>query len=656
MPAATAAVIAIAVSAATFLSINGSAPELNRTTYFNMHGKLNNEWHPTDPAIVASRNITFGRSFLASRVLKYAGNGQKLNRTQLAQACREKIGAETIPAYAAPFARLGPGAMSYIESVNPMFYYRDGHDDGFAPNGNWTLAAEAYVAYLELCTSFASQPGRMVEAMNEPWGHNTPTDDIIAAYVALKAELARRIPAGRVTGPTAAGHTLNLQVPGKFANISRFIDEAGPVLDGLSFHLYEQHVPTTGRYRTRRIGTNIEATLDAIEYMSLRALGHVLPYSVSEFGAGFYGWRQEHAPADNATAWAQCVSTIGMWLSFLERPDAVLKTVPFILYASTEGRGGNTSHPDVEPFDLFTVYGVWNGSGYTMKTAPRSVMHLYGLLAGVTGSRVASETWWATGAPAGGVKAAQRNVQVAAYYDNTTGVLSTIVNNLDPTWSAQGRVASKEVHLRVFGMSDDDGGASSRAVTVKALRRGETSHAPEYTITEHHTKDDGTLVLWLQPEECVVVEARGSLIHAPTMRTQYRMHADLADAVYRQPIVANATMAMPVAVGGGAVDGVNVSHATLRVCVAVPERTMRWVPPSRVAIAGVVLPPWDVPQSPGWSNPAGHLGLLCWTYEGVQKHVALPSGSTVVIEVTFAHSSGGAGGVMSATLLSSVDV
>lgn len=116
-----------------------------------------------------------------------------------------------------------------------------------------------------------------------------------------------------------------------------FIDVCGEEMDFFSLHFYdfnrmqlpEQHEKLDGIKLEKFRGGHIEATLDIMEQYSYLRLGEVKPFAISEYGGRnhqieHYGWSHERD-------WVFLKSFSPMMMSFMDRPNKIVKTVPFLL-------------------------------------------------------------------------------------------------------------------------------------------------------------------------------------------------------------------------------------------------------------------------------------------------------------------------------------
>ncbi len=108
----------------------------------------------------------------------------------------------------------------------------------------------------------------------------------------------------------------------------QFIDIAGGAMDFYSLHLYDQ--PIFGSNNSQwayRKGGNIEATLDQIENYGF-ITGKKKPFLISEYGSQLNNNYSERYTARRD--WWSLRSMNAMMLQFMERPDQIVKAIPFV--------------------------------------------------------------------------------------------------------------------------------------------------------------------------------------------------------------------------------------------------------------------------------------------------------------------------------------
>ncbi|MDU0353557.1 Ig-like domain-containing protein [Paraglaciecola aquimarina] len=113
-----------------------------------------------------------------------------------------------------------------------------------------------------------------------------------------------------------------------------FIDTAGQHMDFYSTHFYD--LQPNDKFK----GGRIEATLDMIDHYSLLALGETKEHVISEYG----GRNQplERDPWSPLRDWWFLKAASPMLIQFMDRPDTIAKTIPFIPVKAEWGRKSDT--------------------------------------------------------------------------------------------------------------------------------------------------------------------------------------------------------------------------------------------------------------------------------------------------------------------------
>ncbi|WP_083926291.1 T9SS type A sorting domain-containing protein [Neolewinella persica] len=178
----------------------------------------------------------------------------------------------------------------------------------------------------------------MVEVVNEPfyqagdWG-TTPLE-IARWHNDVAEQFEQIVPEVLVGGYTAAFPELERNGFDQWQdNWKMFIDEAGENMDFYSVHLYDYGVPSNPEQVVRRSGSNIEAVLDMIEQYSVMTSGAIKPWNISEYG--YWSPGINGTPYTKERDWHNLRSFSTMMMQMMERPDVMLKTVPFVLNKAT---------------------------------------------------------------------------------------------------------------------------------------------------------------------------------------------------------------------------------------------------------------------------------------------------------------------------------
>ena len=215
-----------------------------------------------------------------------------------------------------------------------------------------------------------------------------------------------------------------------------FIDLCGANMDFYTLHLYDFPVfGPGGNTQYWRKGSNLEATLDMIEHYSFLAIGEAKPFVISEYGAAthFY-FRQPWSPYRD---WLKVKSMISMMISFMDRPNQMLKTIPFIVCKGEWGRISETvphySRLMRQANEPASPTGEWV---YT------EAVKMWQLLAEVNGTRIK-------------IKATDPDIQTDAYVENDKAYV--ILNNLDE--------ADRTLSLNLF----EENGNIIKSVKLKNL-------------------------------------------------------------------------------------------------------------------------------------------------------------------------------------------
>ena len=219
-----------------------------------------------------------------------------------------------------------------------------------------------------------------VEVINEPFfplidfapaGEETTVDEIFELHRSVAREVKAVNPNALVGGFTNAFPDLEWRTPTDNKLFSqwderwrRFIDEVGEDMDFYSIHLYDFHSIGGGNLNNSgtvgggvtpasreilRKGGNIEATLDMIEHYNTIVYGEVKPWLISEYGAQLNDFYSElWSPQRD---WFILKSFSSMMMQFMERPDVIEKTVPFVL-ARADFLFGNVVPDRVYPWRM----------------------------------------------------------------------------------------------------------------------------------------------------------------------------------------------------------------------------------------------------------------------------------------------------------------
>lgn len=193
---------------------------------------------------------------------------------------------------------------------------------------------------------FGQVKPRFVEVINEPLYHLVtvapePEEPakVFDFHNTVAAEIRKTNPEVLVGGYTAAFPDFEKDGFQRWEERDRlFVDIAGEQMDFWSIHLYDfpsftGDPPHMHQYRK---GSNLEATFDMMDQYSMLRLGHVKPYVISEYGAQTHA--QAFEPWSPYRDWLILKSMNSMLMAFLERPDRIALTVPFVPVKAEWGR------------------------------------------------------------------------------------------------------------------------------------------------------------------------------------------------------------------------------------------------------------------------------------------------------------------------------
>lgn len=176
-----------------------------------------------------------------------------------------------------------------------------------------------------------------MEVMNEPFVHadDIPTskENISELHNAVAKRVHELAPDVMVGGYTSAWPEFEA---GDFNqwndNWKLFIDIAGENMDFFSVHIYDNWNENPGS-STYRAGANSEAILDMIEHYSYLTLGEVKPFNISEYGN--FTRDMNGTPYTKERDWFNLRSFSSLMMGFLEKPDKMVKVMPFVLLKAT---------------------------------------------------------------------------------------------------------------------------------------------------------------------------------------------------------------------------------------------------------------------------------------------------------------------------------
>ena len=300
----------------------GNESELNREKYFSMHISYN-DWELSDDPeyLYDNLGIKFGRSFGGPG--PFAKNKKDDLSIQNAQDLAKKNAArfKDSPLYAKYKTR------DLIITDHPR--------DAFQLNGDYNKAAEFNAAYIK--NGFPEMP-KYYEVMNEPFVHAI---DFVKTYNETNGVIIEMSKFHKIVADKIHEKVPNIMVGGYSAawpeydknnfaiwnsRMKEFMDIAGESMQFFATHIYDgRNVEGDFNYRS---GSNSEAILDLIEAYSYKKWDVVKPHLISEYGYTAKGLQgKPYSPELNAI----CLKSYNnILMSLLDKPDRLLKAVPFI--------------------------------------------------------------------------------------------------------------------------------------------------------------------------------------------------------------------------------------------------------------------------------------------------------------------------------------
>ncbi|MEM6378261.1 MAG: T9SS type A sorting domain-containing protein, partial [Bacteroidota bacterium] len=308
--------------------------KFDRSIFINLHSSYNgNDWTEKELQQVSETlGANFGRSVGGTtwQMNRVRENAERQGFFDLEHM--KTLGAESRGWYAnKSFLRqFEPQNTVLTSHISPTFPNGTQTNQGFAPDG-YEAVAQFYAYFLK---EYYGQNGKpkpaFLEVMNEPFVHANELKTTNAEISKFHAVVADSVHAHHddvmVGGYTAAWPEFERNNFGIWDDTWRtFIDIAGEKMDFFSVHLYD--VPKAEGHAIRR-GSNTEAILDMIEQYSWLKLGEVKPFVISEYGSCCADW---DGPYTEERDWLILQSFTSLTMSLMDRPNKILKAIPFIV-------------------------------------------------------------------------------------------------------------------------------------------------------------------------------------------------------------------------------------------------------------------------------------------------------------------------------------
>ncbi|WP_024481451.1 hypothetical protein [Cellulophaga baltica] len=305
----------------------GSESKLQREKYFAMHASYNDHEFAADAAYLFDNlGIEFGRTF--------GGPGP------YATYKKGDLSIENAERLAKSNAQRFLNSPLYENYRTTDLIITNHPRDAFQLKKDYEKAAAFNVAYLK--NAYPEMP-KYYEVMNEPFVHAKDyvktyeeTDEVILEMSKFHKLVADKvhaeIPNIMVGGYSAAWPEYDKN---NFAiwntRMKVFMDTAGESMKFFATHIYDgRNVEGDFNYRS---GSNSEAILDLIESYSYQKWSLVKPHLISEYGYTAKGLQGEpYSPTLNGVC---LMSYNKILMSLLDKPDRLLKAVPFITGKAT---------------------------------------------------------------------------------------------------------------------------------------------------------------------------------------------------------------------------------------------------------------------------------------------------------------------------------
>ncbi|EWH08976.1 beta-agarase [Catenovulum agarivorans DS-2] len=191
----------------------------------------------------------------------------------------------------------------------------------------------------------ANRP-RAIEVYNEPFVKAKKIPTTIEAMSEQHKIVAKRVkelnPDVMVGGYSAAWVEFESGNWNNWKNWQKkFMDIAGEDMDFWSYHIYDGvNVMGTPRART---GSNSEAIMDIIDTYSHIKFGVAKPIMITEYGKIPQG-NMSTMPYSEERSAGMLYSALGQLMTFMDHPDRLIRTVPFILGKASWTYGMTNTH------------------------------------------------------------------------------------------------------------------------------------------------------------------------------------------------------------------------------------------------------------------------------------------------------------------------
>lgn len=353
----------------------GEESTLKREKYFSYHGSFDWELASESTYLFDQLGIEFGRSFAGPAPFR------KSKTTIPSPSEAQKRGENTL--------KSKQNSSLYKKYKTADFIITDHPRSAFQLDMDYDKIAAYNVAYIK--SAFSEIP-KYYEVMNEPFVHAKDyveswdqTGMVILEMSKLHKVVADKIhaeiPGMMVGGYSSAWPEVDRENFDHWnSRMKLFMDTAGEHMKFFATHLYDGR-NVTGDFNYRS-GSNSEAILDLIEAYSYKKWGIVKPHLISEYGytsKGLLG--KPYSPTLNGITLTSCNNIL---MSLLDKPDRLLKAIPFIVGEANWFYKDTTKNPEGHPYPWVIVRRTKDGG--------KKFTHLkkfYELWKNVAGDRVA---------------------------------------------------------------------------------------------------------------------------------------------------------------------------------------------------------------------------------------------------------------------------
>ncbi|WP_370980916.1 Ig-like domain-containing protein [Agaribacterium sp. ZY112] len=272
-----------------------------------------------------------------------------------------------------------------------------------------------------------------------------------------------------------------------------FMDTAGQNMDFYSIHTYDWPRWPQENGGVRRTGVHTEGVLDQLEWYDMKMLGQRKPVIVSEYGTVSGRFQTQGTTLDrHRMRWEALKPFSQQMMQFMERPDYVTASLPFIVVKGTWGDAGKTA-----PYSQSLLDRDYDSCEETAEAYENCTwnfnasIHWYELWRDVEGERV--DTY-----------SSDRDIQVDAYVNNNDmnaeNHMYVIVNSLhgeetsvDLSWAGIDGNDINSITLRHLYLDEtlDADGDVSNGIGKPILAEAELASLP----TELTVGADATFIL-----------------------------------------------------------------------------------------------------------------------------------------------------------------